>query len=53
MDYVIIRRYGDDREDERSDWDALGHNIRFVGDAWQIEGDELKWKVAKVMAGDE
>ena len=51
-DYVIIRRYGDDREDARSDWHSHGYNIRVVGDAWHIEGDELKWRVTKVTAGD-
>ena len=53
MDYVIIRRYGDDREDERSDWDSCWDTIRVVGDVWQVEGDELKWKVARVTAGDD
>ncbi len=48
--YVIIRRYDDDRE-ERSDW-AHRHNIRVVGNAWQVEGDDLTWKVTKVTAGD-
>jgi hypothetical protein len=52
-DYVIIRRYGDDREDERSTWDSQGHTIRVVGDAWHVEGDGLKWRVTKVTAGDD
>ncbi len=52
-DYVIIRRYGDDREDERSTWDSHGHTIRVVGDAWHVEGDGLKWRVTKVTAGDD
>lgn len=44
MDYVIIRRYGDGREDERCDWNGV---------AWPAEIDELKWRVTKVTAGDE
>ena len=52
-DYLIIRRYGDDREDERSTWDSQGHTIRVVGDAWHVEGDGLKWRVTKVTAGDD
>jgi hypothetical protein len=52
-DYLIIRRYGDDREDERSTWDSDGHNVRVVGDAWHVEGDGLKWRVTKVTAGDD
>lgn len=51
-EYDIIRRYGDDREDERSTWDTQGHSIRVVGDAWHVEGDGLKWRVTKVTAGD-
>ena len=43
MDYVIIRRYNDGREDERCDWDGV---------TWPAEGDLLTWRVAKVMAGD-
>ena len=43
MDYIIIRRYGDGREDERYEWDGV---------AWPAEIDELKCRVAKVMAGD-
>ncbi len=52
MNYVIIRRYGDDREDERSDWASHGHAISVVGDAWHVEGDELSWHVTQVTAGD-
>jgi hypothetical protein len=51
-DYVIIRRYGDDREEQRSDWGSHGHNIRVLGDAWHVEGDELTWRVRKVTPGD-
>ena len=51
-DYDIIRRFGDDREDERSTWDTQRANIRVVGDAWHVEGDGLKWRVTKVTAGD-
>jgi hypothetical protein len=40
--YVIIRRYGDDREEEQHDWD---------GNAWPIESDGLQWKVTRVVAG--
>ena len=52
-DYVIIRRYGDDREEQRSDWSSHGHNIRVLGDAWHVEGDELTWRVTKVTPGDD
>ena len=50
MPYTLIRRYDDDRE-ERYEW---GHQrtIRIVGDAWQVEGDDLTWRVTKVTAGD-
>ena len=51
-DYLIIRRYGDDRDDQLSDWETHGYNIRVVGDAWHLEGDELKWRVTRVLAGD-
>jgi hypothetical protein len=50
MPYTLIRRYGDERE-ERYDW-AHEHNIRVVGDVWQVEGDDLMWRVTKVTAGD-
>ena len=43
MDYVIIRRYNDGREDEPCDWDGV---------TWPGEGDLLTWRVAKVMAGN-
>jgi hypothetical protein len=51
-DYVIIRHYGDDRQDERSDLAPHGNNIRVVGDAWHVEGEALKWRVTKVTPGD-
>ncbi len=51
MDYVIIRRYGDHRADEHADWTSHGPTFDVVGDAWQVEGDELTWKVTKVTAG--
>jgi hypothetical protein len=52
MGYVIIRRYGDDRGDEYSEWDPHGHNTRIVGDAWPVEDDGMNWRVTKVTAGD-
>lgn len=50
MPYTLIRRYGDHREEE-CDW-GHRHNIRVVGDAWQVEGEALRWKVTKVTPGD-
>lgn len=50
--YVIIRRYGDDRGDERSELDPHGHDIRVDGAAWRVAGDELTWRVTRVTAGD-
>jgi hypothetical protein len=53
MNYVIIRRYGDDREDERFDWNSHGQTIRVVGDAWHVAGEGLRWRVTRVTAGDD
>ena len=50
-EYIVIRRYGDDREDARTAWDSA-HSIRVIGDACLVEDDGVKWKVTRVTAGD-
>jgi hypothetical protein len=52
MYYELIRRFGDDRKDEVTDYDGGDRTYR-VGDEWEPDPDGHVWEVTETWHSDE